>query len=60
MGPEAIQQALLHKAVVLEYQNKRTGTRKRARARGLAAKQRRELRLFQLKPEHQKFVHLFY
>ncbi|XP_023671755.1 ribonuclease P protein subunit p29 [Paramormyrops kingsleyae] len=57
MGPEAIQQALLHKAVVLEYQHKRTGTgtRKRARARGLAARQRRELSLFQLKPEHQKY-----
>ncbi|XP_048886304.1 ribonuclease P protein subunit p29 [Brienomyrus brachyistius] len=57
MRPEAIQQALLHKAVVLEYHHKRTGTQRqrRKRARGLTSRQRRELRLFHLKPEHQKY-----
>ncbi|XP_018613640.1 ribonuclease P protein subunit p29 [Scleropages formosus] len=49
-----IECALVHKAVVLKY-HKKAGPKKTKRPKGLSAKQRRELKVFQLKPEHLKY-----
>ncbi|XP_056135031.1 ribonuclease P protein subunit p29 isoform X2 [Lampris incognitus] len=48
---------LAHKAVVLEYarSKKVKEKRKRKKSKGLNAKQKRELKVFQIKPEHQKY-----
>ncbi|XP_051500974.1 ribonuclease P protein subunit p29 [Myxocyprinus asiaticus] len=55
LNAEAIEDVMQHKAVVLEYkrQNKKEG--KKRKAKGLNAKERRQLKVFQLKPEHQKY-----
>jgi len=53
MKDAAIEEMMLRKAVVLEYKRpKKKG--KKTKAKGLNAKERRQLKLFQLKPEHQK------
>jgi len=55
MKDAAIEEMMLHKAVVLEYKRpKKKG--KKSKAKGLNAKERRQLKIFQLKPEHQKYV----
>ncbi|XP_055776912.1 ribonuclease P protein subunit p29 isoform X2 [Salvelinus fontinalis] len=46
---------MLRKAVVLKYAKKKKEKKKKTRAKGLTAKQRREMKVFQLKPEHQKY-----
>ncbi len=55
MKDEDIEESLVRKAVVLEYkrQKKKVKTRK---TKGLNAKERRQLKIFQLKPEHQKYT----
>ncbi|XP_016352547.1 ribonuclease P protein subunit p29-like [Sinocyclocheilus anshuiensis] len=55
MKDEDIEEMMVHKAVVLEYKRpkKKGKTRK---AKGLNAKERRQLKIFQLKPAHQKYV----
>ncbi|XP_015223867.1 ribonuclease P protein subunit p29 isoform X1 [Lepisosteus oculatus] len=52
---EEIQQFLVRKAVVLEHAFKRVQKKKRKKAKGLNAKQRREMKVFELKPEQQKY-----
>ncbi|MFT7816805.1 ribonuclease P protein subunit p29 [Arapaima gigas] len=52
--PQVIKKGLLRKAVILEYRRKKE-QRKMKRAKGLSARQRRELKVFQLKPEHHKY-----
>lgn len=55
MTTAAIDDMMLRRAVVLEYtRQKKKG--KKAKAKGLNAKERRRLKIFQLKPEHQKWV----
>lgn len=55
MTSAAIEDMMLRKAVVLEYARpKKKGKKKKAK--GLNAKERRRLKIFQLKPEHQKWV----
>ncbi|KAM9547507.1 ribonuclease P protein subunit p29-like [Salvelinus alpinus] len=46
---------MLRKAVVLKYAKKKKEKKKKKKAKGLTAKQRREMKVFQLKPEHQKY-----
>ncbi|XP_053126446.1 ribonuclease P protein subunit p29 [Hemicordylus capensis] len=52
---EAIQDQLTRKAVVLEHVHRRRRRPKKKRAKGFSAKQRREMRLFEIKPEHQRY-----
>ncbi|XP_077687002.1 ribonuclease P protein subunit p29 isoform X1 [Eretmochelys imbricata] len=52
---EAIQDKLTRKAVVLEHCPKRKKKDKRKKTKGFSAKQRREMRLFEIKPEQQKY-----
>ncbi|XP_073163884.1 ribonuclease P protein subunit p29 isoform X1 [Lepidochelys kempii] len=52
---EAIQDKLTRKAVVLEHCPKRRKKDKRKKTKGFSAKQRREMRLFEIKPEQQKY-----
>ncbi|XP_066569786.1 ribonuclease P protein subunit p29 [Amia ocellicauda] len=52
---EEIQQVLVHKAVVLEYFVKKTQKKKMKKAKGLNAKQRRQMKIFDLRPEQQKY-----
>lgn len=59
MSKKEIGDFMLHKAVVLKYAKKEKKKKNKKRAKGLNAKQRREMKVFQLKPEHQKFVHAF-
>ncbi|XP_051755103.1 ribonuclease P protein subunit p29 isoform X2 [Ctenopharyngodon idella] len=54
MKDEAIETMMLHKAVVLEFKRPKKKGKKR-KAKGLNAKERRRLKIFQLKPEHQKY-----
>ncbi|XDV17966.1 hypothetical protein PO909_023754 [Leuciscus waleckii] len=54
MKDAAIEDMMLRKAVVLEFKRqKKKG--KKSKAKGLNAKERRQLKIFQLKPEHQKY-----
>uniref|UniRef100_A0A4W5Q9Q6 Ribonuclease P protein subunit p29 n=1 Tax=Hucho hucho TaxID=62062 RepID=A0A4W5Q9Q6_9TELE len=53
MSKKEIGDFMLRKAVVLKYAKKKK--EKKKRAKGLNAKQRREMKVFQLKPEHQKY-----
>ncbi|XP_067327228.1 ribonuclease P protein subunit p29 [Anolis sagrei] len=52
---EAIEEHLTYKAVVLEHFHKRRKRQKKKRGKGLSAKERREMRLFEIKPEQQKY-----
>lgn len=62
---EKIQGMMVRKAVVLKYANPKRILKKkkllekkkrsRKRAKGLTAKQRREMKVFELKPEHQRY-----
>uniref|UniRef100_A0A673WI36 Ribonuclease P protein subunit p29 n=1 Tax=Salmo trutta TaxID=8032 RepID=A0A673WI36_SALTR len=55
MSKKNIGDFMLRKAVVLKYAKKKKEKKKKKRAKGLNAKQRREMKVFQLKPEHQKY-----
>ncbi|XP_036202249.1 ribonuclease P protein subunit p29 [Myotis myotis] len=55
MSQRAREDQLQRKAVVLEYFTRRRGREPRRRARGLSARQRRALRLFDIKPEQQRY-----
>ncbi|CAI5646475.1 unnamed protein product [Oreochromis niloticus] len=50
-----LQNMLSHKAVILGYGRPKKERRKSAKARGLNARQKRELKVFQIKPEHQRY-----
>ncbi|XP_072527589.1 ribonuclease P protein subunit p29 [Salminus brasiliensis] len=52
---EAVKDVLLRRAVVLQYAGRKKARGKKTKAKGLNAKERRELKVFQLKPEHQKY-----
>uniref|UniRef100_A0A8C1K9I4 Ribonuclease P protein subunit p29 n=1 Tax=Cyprinus carpio TaxID=7962 RepID=A0A8C1K9I4_CYPCA len=53
---ENIEEMMGHKAVVLEYKRPKKKKGKTRKAKGLNAKERRQLKIFQLKPEHQKYT----
>ncbi|XP_069724710.1 ribonuclease P protein subunit p29 [Phaenicophaeus curvirostris] len=55
-GEEAIQDVLTRKAVVLEHYSKKKAKPRRRKAKGFTAKQRRELRLFEIEPEQQRYA----
>lgn len=55
MSQQALEDHLQRKAVVLEYFTHRKQKEKRKKSKGLSAKQRRELRLFDIKPEQQRY-----
>ncbi|XP_028596094.2 ribonuclease P protein subunit p29 [Podarcis muralis] len=52
---EDIQDHLTRKAVVLEHLHKRRRRQKKRKGKGFSAKQRREMKLFDIKPEHQRY-----
>lgn len=54
MSAQAREDQLQRKAVVLDYFARRKRKEKRKRARGLSARQRRELRLFDVRSEQQR------
>ncbi|XP_036131770.1 ribonuclease P protein subunit p29 isoform X1 [Molossus molossus] len=54
MSPRAREDQLQRKAVVLEYFPRRRQKEKK-KSRGLSARQRRELKLFDIKPEQQRY-----
>nr|ACO09747.1 Ribonuclease P protein subunit p29 [Osmerus mordax] len=53
---EQIEEYMNHKAVVLEHRKQKTPRIKTKKAKGLNARQRREMKVFQLKPEHHKYL----
>ncbi|PNI38013.1 POP4 isoform 1 [Pan troglodytes] len=55
MSPQAREDQLQRKAVVLEYFTRHKRKEKKKKAKGLSARQRRELRLFDIKPEQQRY-----
>uniref|UniRef100_W5K5U0 Ribonuclease P protein subunit p29 n=2 Tax=Astyanax mexicanus TaxID=7994 RepID=W5K5U0_ASTMX len=52
---EEIESMMLRQAVILQYARPNRTRGKKTKAKGLNAKERRELKVFQLKPEHQKY-----
>ncbi|XP_032179695.1 ribonuclease P protein subunit p29 isoform X1 [Mustela erminea] len=55
MSQQAREDQLQRKAVVLEYATRRKRKEKRKKSKGLSARQRRELHLFDIKPEQQRY-----
>ncbi|XP_006867361.1 PREDICTED: ribonuclease P protein subunit p29 [Chrysochloris asiatica] len=55
LPPEALEDRLQRKAVILEYFTRQKRREKRKKSKGLSARQRRELRLFDIKPEQQRY-----
>ncbi|CAB1339577.1 unnamed protein product [Coregonus sp. 'balchen'] len=55
MSEKEIGDFMFRKAVVLKYAKNKKEKKKKKRTKGLNAKQRREMKVFQLKPEHQKY-----
>ncbi|XP_073693110.1 ribonuclease P protein subunit p29 [Garra rufa] len=56
MKKQNIEEMIVQKAVVLEYNTpKKKKKEKMRKAKGLNAKERRQLKIFQIKPEHQKY-----
>lgn len=55
-----IKAVMQRKAVVLKYTKQKRERKKTKKAKGLNAIQRREMKVFQLKPEHQKLVYFFF
>ncbi|XP_030622394.1 ribonuclease P protein subunit p29 [Chanos chanos] len=55
LAEKDIEDVMLHKAVILDYAKQSKEKKNRKRAKGLSAKQKRELKVFQLKPEHQRY-----
>ncbi|XP_010215171.1 PREDICTED: ribonuclease P protein subunit p29 [Tinamus guttatus] len=56
MKDEAIQDMLTRKAVVLEHYSKQKKKGKRKKTKGFTAKERRELRLFEIEPEERRYA----
>ncbi|NWJ05068.1 RPP29 protein, partial [Crypturellus undulatus] len=56
MKDEAIQDMLTRKAVVLEHYSKKRKKGKRKKPKGFTAKERRELRLFEIEPEQRRYA----
>lgn len=54
MKDEAIQDILTRKAVVLEHYSKKKAKQKKKKTKGFTAKQRREMRLFEIEPQQQR------
>uniref|UniRef100_A0A8D0DV32 Ribonuclease P protein subunit p29 n=1 Tax=Salvator merianae TaxID=96440 RepID=A0A8D0DV32_SALMN len=52
---EAIQDHLTRKAVVLQHPHKRKKQQQKKRRKGFSAKEKREMKLFEIKPEHQRY-----
>ncbi|XP_032394148.1 ribonuclease P protein subunit p29 [Etheostoma spectabile] len=50
-----IQNMLKHKAVILGYSRPKKDKRSSKKAKGLNARQKREMKIFQIKPEHQRY-----
>lgn len=59
MSQQACEEHLQRKAVVLEYSARRKRKEKKKKSKGLSARQRRELRLFDIKPEQQRYAESF-
>ena len=59
MSQQAREDHLQRKAVVLEYSARRKRKEKKKKSKGLSARQRRELRLFDIKPEQQRYAKSF-
>ncbi|KAM5134289.1 ribonuclease P protein subunit p29 isoform 2-T2 [Callospermophilus lateralis] len=55
MSQQACEDQLQRKAVVLEYFTRRKRKEKKKKSKGLSARQRRDLRLFDIKPEQQRY-----
>ncbi|XP_036785800.2 ribonuclease P protein subunit p29 isoform X2 [Manis pentadactyla] len=55
MRQQAREDQLQRKAVILEYFTRRKRKEKKKKSKGLSARQRRELRLFDIKPEQQRY-----
>uniref|UniRef100_A0A9L0T0X3 POP4 homolog, ribonuclease P/MRP subunit n=1 Tax=Equus caballus TaxID=9796 RepID=A0A9L0T0X3_HORSE len=55
MSQQAREDQLQRKAVVLEYCTRRKRKERKRKSRGLSARQRRALRLFDIKPEQQRY-----
>ncbi|XP_047568472.1 ribonuclease P protein subunit p29-like isoform X3 [Lutra lutra] len=55
MSQQAREDQLQRKAVVLEYVTRRKHKEKRKKSKGLSARQRRKLHLFDIKPEQQRY-----
>ncbi|XP_027979479.1 ribonuclease P protein subunit p29 isoform X4 [Eumetopias jubatus] len=55
MSQQTRENQLQRKAVVLEYSTRRKQKEKKKKSKGLSARQRRELRLFDIKPEQQRY-----
>lgn len=55
LADEVIQTNLKRKALILEYNRKKIKRKKKAKAKSLSAKQRRTMRLFEIKPEQQRY-----
>lgn len=59
MSQQDCESHLQRKAVILEYFTRlKPKPRPKKKSKGLSAKQRRELRLFDIKPEQQRYAHL--
>ncbi|TRY60619.1 hypothetical protein DNTS_014009 [Danionella cerebrum] len=55
MTNAALEAMMEMKAVILEYKRQKKKKGKAKKAKGLNAKEKRRLKIFQLKPEHQKY-----
>ena len=59
MSQQACEHQLQRKAVVLEYATRRKRKEKKKKSKGLSARQRRELHLFDIKQEQQRYAKPF-
>ncbi|XP_023577424.1 ribonuclease P protein subunit p29 isoform X2 [Octodon degus] len=55
MSQQACENQLQRKAVILEYFTRQKRKEKRKKSKGLSARERRDLQLFDIKPEQQKY-----
>uniref|UniRef100_A0A8C2VQK0 Ribonuclease P protein subunit p29 n=1 Tax=Chinchilla lanigera TaxID=34839 RepID=A0A8C2VQK0_CHILA len=55
MSQQACENQLQRKAVILEYFTRQKRKEKRKKSKGLSARERRDLRLFDIKPEQQRY-----
>ncbi|XP_028931661.1 ribonuclease P protein subunit p29 [Ornithorhynchus anatinus] len=55
IAEETLQDGLRRKAVILDYSLSKKPKEKRRRSKGLSARRRRDLRLFEIKPEQQRY-----
>lgn len=54
MSQQACEDQLQRKAVILEYFTRQKRKEKKKKSKGLSAKERRDLQLFDIKPEQQR------